>query len=116
MHFLFSIILLFDEKLVRAFFKTDFLLSSSFCVVIVFHYVFEGSRVICWGANDKGQLGYGDTSDEDNPRDLSFLDLRGDGRISKIYAGGAHTCVVFDPNGRVKCWGKCAHACVFAQS
>lgn len=80
------------------------------------YHVFEGSRVVCWGANDKGQLGYGDTSDEDNPRDLSFLDLRGDGTITKIYAGGAHTCVVFDPNGRVKCWGKCAHACMFAQS
>ena len=73
--------------------------------------VLDNDSVKCWGANDDGQLGLGDT------------DARGDGalemgdalatvslglatgvRVTAIAAGDAHTCVMLS-TGAVKCWG-----------
>jgi len=71
--------------------------------------VFEDGRLQCWGRNDFGQLGLGDTEDRgDEPGEmgdaLPFVDL-GDGvRAVAVTGGFKHTCALLD-DGRVKCWG-----------
>jgi len=68
----------------------------------------DGS-VKCWGGNDLGQLGLGDTLDrgagpEQMGARLPPVDL-GPGRTAaQISAGLDHTCARLD-NGTVKCWG-----------
>jgi alpha-tubulin suppressor-like RCC1 family protein len=66
-------------------------------------------RVKCWGANELGQLGAGDTEqrgdDEGEMGDnLRFVDL-GDGAVATaVSAGSDHTCALL-AEGAVKCWG-----------
>jgi alpha-tubulin suppressor-like RCC1 family protein len=64
----------------------------------------------CWGANNSGQLGLGDT----NNRGDDIYDFRGTnmflnvgiGRtISQLSGGSEHACALMD-NGKVKCWGE----------
>ncbi len=67
----------------------------------------DGS-VKCWGDNEFGQLGLGDTKDRgDEPEEmgdaLPTVNLGSASAVS-ISAGAAHTCAVLD-NGSVKCWG-----------
>ncbi len=68
-----------------------------------------GGDVKCWGNNDKGQLGQGDTVDRGSASGtmgdaLLPVDL-GDGRTATaISAASQHTCAVLD-TGDVKCWG-----------
>ena len=63
----------------------------------------------CWGRNDSGQLGLGDSEYRgDGPgemgNNLPTVDL-GTGRSAvAIAAGSEHTCAVLD-DGSVKCWG-----------
>jgi hypothetical protein len=67
----------------------------------------DDGAVKCWGANDKGQLGVGDTF----ARGAAAADM-GDalpavalGGVAKaISAGAQHTCALLD-GGTVKCWG-----------
>ncbi|NOT78266.1 MAG: hypothetical protein HOP07_04610 [Bacteriovoracaceae bacterium] len=68
-------------------------------------------RVKCWGRNNWGQLGYGDTNDRgDNGNEmgtnLPFVNLGTGLSAQKISAGngGDNTCALMN-NGRVKCWG-----------
>jgi surface protein len=69
----------------------------------------DGS-VKCWGRNDYGQLGYGDTQNRGDGAGemgdtLPAIDLAS-GRSAKfIAAGGYHTCAILD-GGSVKCWGR----------
>ncbi len=71
--------------------------------------VFDGS-VRCWGLNDKGQLGLGDTANRGDAAgemgdNLPAVDL-GTGRTATaISAGTNHTCALLD-NGSLKCWGE----------
>lgn len=64
--------------------------------------------VRCWGAGERGRLGYGDTlnrGDEDG--EVAALDAVALGtgrRASAIAAGKAHTCALLD-NAAVTCWG-----------
>lgn len=65
--------------------------------------------VKCWGANDSGQLGIGNTNGiGDDPNEIAnqaAVNL-GTGRMAvEVFAGSAHTCVLLD-NGSVKCWGE----------
>lgn len=75
------------------------------------------NQVKCWGRNDYGQLGLGDTNargdgrdipegqDSEMGDDLLFVDL-GDGHGAKaISAGDKHTCVILETD-QVKCWGR----------
>ena len=70
----------------------------------------DGGVIKCWGSNDYGQLGLGDTSIRgDGPGemgdDLPAVDL-GPGRTAKMIAGGSnHACAVLDDDS-VKCWGR----------
>ena len=65
----------------------------------------EDGTVKCWGENDRGQLGKGDTNDEDDPSGLSAINL-GTGRTAlQVAAGGRHSCALLD-DATVKCWGR----------
>jgi cysteine-rich repeat protein len=68
-----------------------------------------GGAVKCWGGNQSGQLGLGDTIDRgDTPGEmgnaLPAVDL-GLGRTAlQLAAGADHTCARLD-DGSLKCWG-----------
>ena len=72
--------------------------------------ILDDNSVKCWGFNERGQLGVGDTNDRggalnkmgDNLPKVSL----GTGRTAKaISAGYDHTCAVLDDDS-VKCWGE----------
>mmetsp|Transcript_29055 Transcript_29055/g.41088 ORF Transcript_29055/g.41088 Transcript_29055/m.41088 type:complete len:593 (-) Transcript_29055:1722-3500(-) len=62
----------------------------------------EGLAVFSWGRGEDGQLGLGDTSDQDEP---TYVDaLRGVG-VRQIACGSGHT-VVLTIDGEVYTWGR----------
>lgn len=69
----------------------------------------DSARIKCWGSNDVGMLGLGDTTPRgDGPGQmgdaLPYVDL-GFGLAAKsLSLGGAHTCAVLESD-RIKCWG-----------
>jgi alpha-tubulin suppressor-like RCC1 family protein len=71
--------------------------------------ILSNNTLKCWGWNDHGQLGLGNTvSRGDNGGEMGGVlppvNL-GTGRTAKaITAGAAHTCAILD-NNTVKCWG-----------
>ena len=71
--------------------------------------ILDNDELKCWGANNLGQLGLGDTNDRGvtNPNEVAMLpaiDL-GSGRTARmIFAGGSSTCAILD-NDELKCWG-----------
>ena len=74
--------------------------------------VLDDHSIRCWGLNDVGQLGTGDTTsigDDEPPGSVAPVDLGGR-TATAISAGGnqllseGHTCAVLD-NGTVRCWG-----------
>ena len=72
--------------------------------------VIDNSSIKCWGLNDSGQLGQGDTSNRGDGSNemadnLPAINL-GSGKTARaISTGDSHTCAVLD-NASVKCWGK----------
>ncbi len=69
----------------------------------------------CWGANDHGQLGTGDTAPRPGPVDVARGELRpspflqavfgvGEPMVAEVAVGVAHTCAV-DVTAVVYCWG-----------
>jgi alpha-tubulin suppressor-like RCC1 family protein len=71
--------------------------------------ILASSVVKCWGRNDYGQLGLGDTSDRGDgsgemANALPAVDMGTGVLASKMYAGSSHSCVLTTTN-RVKCWG-----------
>jgi cysteine-rich repeat protein len=62
----------------------------------------DNGQVKCWGNNDNGALGLGDTARTTAP--TSPVDL-GTGRLARaVSAGGNTTCALLDGD-QVKCWG-----------
>eukprot|EP01083_Nonionella_stella_P146484 460797_1 len=71
--------------------------------------LYQSNEVKCWGLNDDGQLGLGDTSrrgDESNEMgdSLPQVDLGSTFVPTQIAAGGQFTCAL-STNNEVKCWG-----------
>jgi len=69
----------------------------------------DDGSVKCWGRNDFGQLGYGDTTDRGDSVGTSTSALAavnlGAGRTAvSLIAGDYHNCAILD-NGDTKCWG-----------
>lgn len=69
----------------------------------------SSSDAKCWGRNDVGQLGLGDTVSRGGSawqmgNHLPAIDLGTGLHASAIGAGWMHACAVLD-NGSVKCWG-----------
>ncbi len=70
----------------------------------------DNGALKCWGQNNYGQLGYGDTEDRgDEPGEmgnsLPIVNL-GTGRYAiQVNAGLSHTLTLLNADGLVKCWG-----------
>ena len=69
----------------------------------------DTGQVKCWGQNNVGQLGLGDTNFRgDGPGEmgdaLPFVNLGAGRVVIQIAAGFNHTCALLD-NGTAKCWG-----------
>ncbi len=58
----------------------------------------EDGRVLCWGANESGQLGDGTTTDRGTPAPVP-------GAAGLVDAGRAHTCAWSAGAGHAACWG-----------
>lgn len=70
--------------------------------------ILDTGAVKCWGRNDSGQLGLGDTATRGDTagemgNNLPAVDLGGH-RATQLSAGQKHTCAVLD-NGTLRCWG-----------
>ncbi|MEQ8277230.1 MAG: hypothetical protein RMA76_19660 [Deltaproteobacteria bacterium] len=66
--------------------------------------------VRCWGDNNRGQLGQGDTErigDDELPSAAPAIALGGTSPLS-IYAGpeATHSCAIFPPASTYRCWGR----------
>lgn len=73
------------------------LYSFSTCAIL------DNNSLKCWGKNDKGQLGYSDTTQREKP-DINSIDL-GTGRTARIIeASNFFSCAILN-DGSVKCWG-----------
>jgi alpha-tubulin suppressor-like RCC1 family protein len=69
----------------------------------------EGGRVRCWGNNEYGQLGLGDTKNRggspgDTGDGLSLVDLGGSVKVLEVRSAGYTNCVRLEV-GLAKCWG-----------
>ncbi len=70
----------------------------------------QDGAVLCWGADDRLQLGVQNPSqicispDGSTPCETSPKQVMGLGHATAIAAGDAHTCAVMD-DGSVACWG-----------
>ncbi len=61
-------------------------------------------RVMCWGANDRGQLGTGSTAASALPAVVGTLE-----RVVGLSAGEAHACASL-ATGELRCWGENARS------
>jgi len=66
----------------------------------------EQGTIQCWGANDYGQLGYGNTKpvgDDESPAQAGNVDVGG--TALGVTAGSHHACALLT-NGDIRCWGR----------
>ncbi len=61
----------------------------------------QDGNVLCWGRNDYGQLGSGDTAVLATP--ATVQGLAAPARLVEV--GGGHACAVLEPN-TIACWGR----------
>lgn len=59
------------------------------------------NKAYCWGGNNNGQLGNGNTSWQGRPSVVGGV-LSGK-KVTRVWAGRAHTCALAE--GRIYCWG-----------
>ncbi len=65
----------------------------------------DGGQVKCWGANNRGQLGYGDTINrggESPPSSIAPVEVGG--TVDRVSVGAFHVCALL-VGGEVRCWG-----------
>ena len=71
--------------------------------------ILDNDKIKCWGWNEYGQLGLGDTEGRGDDTgemgdNLPYVDL-GTGRTVKVLSSGdIHACAILD-NDKIKCWG-----------
>jgi E3 ubiquitin-protein ligase HERC3 len=66
----------------------------------------EAGHVYCWGRNDQGELGLGDTGHHgDSPGEIGRVDLGTGRRAVQLTMGQWHRCALLD-NSALKCWGR----------
>ncbi|MDP7203619.1 MAG: hypothetical protein QGF72_05760, partial [Candidatus Poseidoniaceae archaeon] len=75
--------------------------------------VLSDNSLICWGRNDKGQLGLGDTDDRGDASNevgdnFAAVSLPTSRTVSQLALGYDHTCAIWD-DGSVSCWGSNAN-------
>jgi alpha-tubulin suppressor-like RCC1 family protein len=58
------------------------------------------ATMLCWGANEYGQLGSGDRASSSRPVEVTALASR----VARLAAGANHTCAQ-TPEGDLYCWG-----------
>lgn len=66
----------------------------------------ESKKVRCWGYNDLGQLGLGNTEnigDNEQVTDVGYVNL-GTTEVKRLYSGTSFNCALFI-DGKIKCWG-----------
>lgn len=61
--------------------------------------IMKDSKLYCWGANNRGQLGIGSTTTQNSP---NLVD--GSTQYQFVASGDEHTCGVTDQS-QIKCWG-----------
>ena len=66
--------------------------------------ILDDDSLKCWGGNNKGQLGYGDTTQRTAPEATATVNLGQDRTAVAISTGTEHTCALLDDD-TVKCWG-----------
>ena len=67
-----------------------------------------GSTIRCWGKNQYGQLGNGDTVDKNAPVTVTVgggVGLTKSLKATFVTLGSSHTCALTAPSGSVRCWG-----------
>ncbi|WP_164019056.1 RCC1 domain-containing protein [Pyxidicoccus trucidator] len=65
----------------------------------------DTQKVRCWGRNQYGQLGYGNTQNiGDNEQPWRAGDVDVGAPVQDVVAGGYHTCAMLT-DGAVRCWG-----------
>ncbi len=65
----------------------------------------DGGKVRCWGWNNKGQLGQGNTDnvgDDETPASVPPVQLSGPAK--QVVTGALHSCALLE-DGKVQCWG-----------
>lgn len=67
-------------------------------------------KLKCWGRNNNGQLGYGNTNARGNAAGelgygLPFVDVGTGKYVKKVSTGWMHTCAILNDDS-VKCWGR----------
>ena len=66
--------------------------------------VANAGNVYCWGANDRGQIGNGSTTDATSPVQVS-----GVANATSLLTSHGTTCAVADPSAGLWCWGADDH-------
>ena len=66
--------------------------------------ILDDNTLKCWGLNQRGQLGYGDTSTRKAPETTTTVNLGQDRTAKAVSTGNEHTCAILDDDS-VKCWG-----------
>ena len=67
--------------------------------------LFDNKKIKCWGRNNYGQLGYGNTN---NIGDNEFASSQGyvdvGGNVLQVAVGSGHTCALLEDQS-IRCWG-----------
>lgn len=67
--------------------------------------ILADKSVVCWGLNERGQLGAGDTRARgDSADDFPLVSVPLPGEPVELVSGNSHTCALLN-DGEVTCWG-----------
>ena len=65
----------------------------------------QSAAVLCWGANDHGQLGDGTTIDRRTPGPVSNIGSSVNLTVSQLSVGVSSACAITQEDGAIRCWG-----------